>query len=281
MRHSRLGSLVLTGAALSFGTGCEEIEPYLPTVSFQNLRVDAIDFEHAAVAFEFAVANPNPVDITLASFAYALGLQDVELLSGSDADGFAIEAVGTSVLALPVDLQWTDAWNTVQATKGEDFVSFGLDGNFGFDTPIGAVLVPYDEGGEFPALRTPKFGFKRLRVERFDLATLSAELAVDLAVTNEHAGTLAFEDFAYKLSLGGNRVATGLVPMLGVVDGNTDDGLLTLPVTVDLVGAGASVVDALSSRGRISATLIADTIVQTPFGPAPLHLAPQGDVDVQ
>lgn len=279
MRIFRSSLVVVT--TLSLSTGCEDIEPYLPTVSFERLRVDTIDFEHAQVAFEFAVDNPNPVDISLSSFQYALALEQVELLSGDDADGFAIEASGASALALPVDLRWEDAWNTVQATLGEDFVSFGLDGDFGFDTPIGEVLVPYDEGGAFPALRTPKFGFRRLRVERLDLASLTADLAVDLAVTNEHASSLAFEDFDYALSLGGNLVAKGLIPTLGVVGGADEDGELSLPVTVDLVGAGASVIEALSSRGRIATTLVADTTVQTPFGPAPLHLSSTGDVDVQ
>ena len=273
-------SVAVVAGTLAFGTGCEELEPYLPSVSFQNLRVDAIDFDHAEVAFEFAVDNPNPVDVTLASFDYALGLEQVELLSGGDADGFAIEGSGSSALALPVDLVWADAWNAVQATRGEDFVAFGLDGSFGFDTPIGPLLVPYDEGGEFPALRTPTFGIRRLRVERFDLGSLSADLAVDLDVTNEHASTLAFEDFAYSLSLDGAKVASGLVPTLGVVDGNTDDGVLSLPVTVDLVGASAGVIDALTGRGKVRTRLVADTIVQTPFGPAPLHLAPQADADV-
>jgi LEA14-like dessication related protein len=260
--------------------GCEELDPYLPKVRFKELQVQDIDFQKADVDFVFSVDNPDPVDISLSSFSYNLGLEDVNFLSGDDADGMTLAAVGSSDLALPVSLTWEDAWNTVQATKGEDYVDFGLDGDFGFETPIGEALIPYDAGGNFPAVRTPKFGFKKLRVTHFDPFSLSADVAVDLNVENEHASSLFFENFDYDLSLGDNHVGHGLIPDLGAVDGATT-GVLTLPLTIDLFSAGDQVIQAISGNGNLNIGLDATTDVDTPFGLLPLSIDEKGNIDVQ
>lgn len=271
--------LLLVPALIGLNTGCEEIEPFLPTVTFQRFDVQDIDFEDADVDFVFAVNNPNPVEVSLSSFSYAFGLEGVDLLDGDDADGLTLDAVGSSEMALPVHLTWQDAWDTVQAMRGEDYVDFGLRGNFGFDTPIGEALIPYDEGGDFPALRTPKFSFKKVRVQNIDVFNQTARIEVDLGVANDHASTLLFENFDYDLSLGGRKVATGRMNELGEVLG-AEEGEFSIPATVDLLDAGDVVWDALNGRGDLRVGLAATTDVDTPFGILPLAVDESGDVEV-
>jgi LEA14-like dessication related protein len=270
--------LVLTSLALS-STACDELDPYLPTVSFNKFDVKEINFEEADVDFVFDVNNPNPVEISLSSFSYAFGLQEVDLLDGDDDDGMTLEAVGASELALPVHLTWQDAWDAVQATRGEDMIGFGLEGDFGFDTPVGEALLPYDEGGEFPAPRTPKFSFKKVRVTRLDVFTQTADIEVDLGVDNEHGSSLFFENFDYDLSLGGTRVAQGLIANLGEADGDAETGM-SIPASIDLLNTGGAVWDALNGNGNLRVGLNATTDVDTPFGLLPLSLDESGDVEV-
>lgn len=266
-------------ALLALGTGCDDIQPYLPTVTFDRFDVQNINFTEADVDFVFAVNNPDPVAITLSSFSYAFGLESVNLLSGDDPDGMTLEAVGSSDLALPVHLTWQDVWDTVQATKGKDNVGFGLNGDFGFNTPIGEALIPYDQSGEFPAVRTPKFSLKRVKVTHLNLLSGTADLGVDLGVTNDHASSLFFENFGYDLSLGGTHVANGRINSLGEALGATET-TLTLPAHVNLVHVGSAVLDALSGRGNLNVGLAADTDVDTPFGVLPLTIDETGDVQV-
>jgi len=265
---------------LVFSAGCDQIQPFLPTVRFKDLEVQDIDFQHADVNFVFSVDNPDPIDISLASFDYNLGLEDVDLLSGSDADGMELTAVGSSDLALPVGLDWGSVWNTVQATKGEDYVDFGLDGNFGFDSPIGVVDVPYDTGGSFPAVRTPKFSFKKLRVTRFNLLTQEADIAVDMNVENDHGSSIHFQNFDYDISLGGTHVGHGLIDELGTVDGDTT-GVMSVPLTVNLLDVGSQVIDALGGNGNLNIGLAASSDVDTPFGLLPLTMDQDGNIEVQ
>ena len=273
LQHVLLPLLVLA-------TGCEELEPYTPKVNFQSLDVEEITFDDVDVDFVFSVDNPNPIDIGLSSFSYNLGFEEVDLLSGSNEDGFALEAVGSSELRLPVSMLWTDAWDTVQATRGLDTIGFGLDGHFGFDTPLGEARIPYDEGGEFPALRTPTFTLQRLKVTDLDLWSQTASLDIELGVDNDHGSTLFFDAFDYQLSLGNDQVASGLVSELGGVDGATE-GALTLPVDIDLLNVGTATYSALTGRGDLNVGLDATMDVDTPFGILPLAMDESGNLSVE
>lgn len=260
--------------------GCEELDAFVPTVRFQRVEVQEIDFEHVEADFVFSIDNPNPLSVGLSSFSYDFGLEGNSLLSGDDEDGFQLEAVGSSDLSLPLDLGWQDAWDTVQATRGEDLVGFGLDGHLGFNTPVGEARIPYDEGGEFPALRTPSFSFKKVRVEGVNLLSQEATLAIDLGVDNPHGSQLFFDAFDYQLDLGGDAVASGRIAQLGGVEGATE-GTLTLPVIVDLLGVGAEVVTAITQRDRLQVGLDATMDVDTPFGIVPLSIDQSGNVTVE
>ena len=284
---SRTHRLLLVLPAILFGsTACEELEDFLPTVAFDTMELNDIDFEKAEVDFIFAVDNPNPVSIQLSSFSYGFGFQGIPLLDGTDDDGFAIEEVGSSELRLPVSLAWTDAWDTVQATRGNDDIIFGLDGHMGFDTQteLGEVRLPYETGGDFPAVRRPKFQFKKLRVTELKLLQNKASLALDLDVDNDHGSTLLFENFDYELSLGGKKVGTGLVNRLGEVEG-AESRTLTVPFDIDLLSAGQGVVKAITDRNqKLDIGLDAIVDVNLPFldnAVVPLKLDETGNVSVE
>jgi LEA14-like dessication related protein len=263
---------------LVFCAGCSEFSQFLPSVSFDGLEIRALTFEQADVDFVFQVENPNPVRLSLASFDYALELEDVPFLEGDNPEGFTLEPNGGSQLVLPVTLGYEDIWNTIQATRGEDVVDFLLSGAMGFDTPAGNIHLPYSEDGDFPALRTPEFSFSDVRVASFDLFSGTADLEVDLGVDNELGSTLFFENFDYDLTFDDTPVASGLVPSFDV-DGATT-GTVTLPVSVDLFSLGAGVVDAIVSGGTLDLGLDAAMDVDTPFGIVPLSIDETGAVSV-
>ena len=261
---------------------CDEfhLSDVVPQVTFDRMEVEEIDFQHIDADFVFTIENPNPVGFELSSFSWAFALEDTPFLSGAEEDGFRLEAVGSSELAIPVSLLWSEAWDTVQATRGVDHVDFDLDGHFGFMTRLGEARVPYDVEGDFPALRTPRFALKGVRVQSLDLLTQEAQLAVDLGVDNAHASTLWFERFDYTVALDGQPVASGLIQELGGAEGAAETGF-TLPITVDLLGLGTEVVRALTNRDRIQVSLDAGMDVDTPFGILPLSIDERGRVSVE
>lgn len=267
------------------GVGCDELEDFAPTVRFDRMDVQDINFQDASVDFVFQVDNPNPVRLGLSSFSYNFGMEENPLFGGDNEDGFELEPLGSSPLVLPVSLAWEDTWTAVTATRGLDTIGFGLDGHMGFQVPLEKykdeeVRVPYNEGGEFPALRTPKFQLGKVKVRQLNLFTQTADLDIEFNVDNDHASTLFFDSFDYAVSLAGNEVGTGLIGSLGQVDGaNTDK--FVLPLSVNLLQLGDAGWQTLVNRQPIDARLAADMDVDTPFGLVPLSINERANVGVE
>lgn len=261
-------------------TGCEALGDFAPRVNFDRLDVDEIDFEHIAADFVFRVDNPNPIGFRLARFSYDLALQDISLLAGDQPGGLALPADGSSELRLPASLLWQGVWDLIQAVRGEDEVDFGLGGSFGFDSDLGPIDIPYQADGRFPALRTPRIDLSRLRVDQVDLIRGTATVALDLNVDNDHRSNLSFESGNYRLRLGDRQVASGLLPRLGAIEG-ASAGVLSVPLTIDLVQAGGGIVDLLTQGGRVQAGFDALIDVDTPFGLVPLTVDERGQIAVE
>jgi LEA14-like dessication related protein len=257
-------------------TGCEVLGDYLPTVSFERLDVQSVDWDGAQADFVFKVNNPNPVEVKLARFDYALSFAEVEWLVGDDADGLVLGANGGSELALPVGIEFETLYELVQATRGIDTIPFELEGSFGFDSPAGVIDLPYAADGGFPALRTPKFTFNKVRVD--ELTWSDATIGVDLNVDNDHASNLIFQNFDYRLKIAGEEVGTGFLADLGTVSG-ADTGVLTIPLTIDFLSSGTAIYEALTNDS-VSLGLSAGTEVDTPFGIVPLDIDESGRVNV-
>jgi len=271
----------LSIAALLLLTGCfEEIEPFLPTVQFGRLDVQSLDWEHVETDFVFYVDNPNPIGIPLESFDYALSLTDIELLSGADPDGLEFLASDMSEVALPANLEFLNIYEVIQTTRGLDAVPFGLEGSFGFDSPLGVVNLPYDAGGDFPALRTPKLALGRLRLDSLSLT--GATLEVDVEVDNDHGSTVWLENFDYALSLEGIEVGTGMIQDFAGVDGATTY-TVGLPLEINFLDAGTAIYEALTGGDKINVKIQAGTDVITPFEgyTLPLEISETGRLSLQ
>lgn len=262
---------------LSLLTGCEELSPYLPTVAFTRLDVESVTWEDVATQFVFTVDNPNPIDIQLASFDYALAFEGISWLEGTDPDGLNLVALEGSEVAFPVSVNFQELYDMVQAVRGEDTIGFTLAGKVGFDTPWGKVDLPYDADGGFPALRTPSVSLGKLRVD--NLSWTEADLALEVNLDNDHLTNLLFQDFDYTVKISGNEVADGLISTFADVDGATLD-TVDLPINIDILSAGEAVYDALMGEST-KVRLQANTNVDTPFGVLGLGIDEDGDISIE
>jgi LEA14-like dessication related protein len=259
-----------------FLAACEG-SPYLPTVAFERLDLERISFEDVDADFVFSVKNPNPVEIDLARFSYDLAFAGVHWVEGEQADGLVLESSGSSEWTLPMHVVFEQLYELVQATQGQDTIPFELAGTFGFDTSIGAIDLPYRADGGFPALRTPDIRYQGLRVS--DVTFTSADVALDLGITNEQGSNLWFKDFDYDVDLSGYDIGAGQVADLGQAAAAATT-TLTLPFTVDLIESGVAVADILLGEEAVL-DLTASTDVDTPFGVVPLSIDEHGNVTIE
>lgn len=231
------------------GTKNSFLDGILPNVSFSHLEVKSIDFEHVESDFVFSVDNPNPVGFSIDNFDYNLAFEEIDWANGDNADGLQILPDDESLVALPVEIVWTELFDMVQALRGKDNIDFNLDGNFGVRLNSETILFeqqgaeastsginsiqedengyvfdfPYDVLGDFPALRKPKLTFRKLVVEDWSFSEINLDLRMH--VDNEHASNLTFQRFAYNLQLGNTEIITGVAEELNdTIAGSSEEG---------------------------------------------------------
>ncbi|MBW1881024.1 MAG: LEA type 2 family protein [Deltaproteobacteria bacterium] len=257
----KLGDILSTG----------DLGSYTPSIRFQKLEVDNITFNDADLQFVFQLTNPNPVQVKLSSFSYDLDLAGTDFVGGSSADGMELAASGDTELRLPVSLTFADAIRTAKAVKGQDVIPFTLSGDFGFNTPLGEVKVPYSQSDDLPVLRPPKVRVAALRVAKLDLLTQQAQLELDVGLAHDQGTSMAFRAFDYHLALMEREVAAGMVEDLGEAPVG-EEHIVTLPIDVGLVELGTSLVQALTRKDAIQVGLGANMDVDTPLGVLPLQV---------
>lgn len=264
--------LMLTGCAILKNLpDLGDLEDYKPVVSFKKLEIDAIDFDGAETRFLFKIDNPNPVQVALASFRWNLALADNPFLDGVDSDGFTLEADGRSEFEVPVNVTWSELLDLRSDLADSDFTPFTLSGDFGFNTPLGEVKIPYEQTGEFPVLKRPKTELAGLKLKNVSLLDQSAELRLKLDVTNQMGVDLDLQTLGYGITLDGEKVVKGTTDKLGVLNAK-DTQRVNLPIELDLLDLGKSLVTAITKKQPVNVGLTGTVDVGTRWGTLPLAL---------
>lgn len=289
LRRAALPVAALTVAALALtplascnqlGGLADALRPYTPKIHFKTLSVQGLSFSKIDVDFVFTIDNPNPLDVKLDTFSYALGIEGVRLLSGVNEQGVALEAHGSSELALPVSLAFKDIFDAVSAASGKDNLTFGLSGDFGFNTPVGLAKVPFKEEGTFPVIHAPDVSLEGLQMGKLDLLSQTATLNLQIGVANPRGGSaLTLSGFDYNVTLGANRVASGLVNDIPEVDAGARQ-IVTIPLNLDLRSVGSAIVSAVTGKQSLDVKLGATVQVGTPFGKVPLSIDQSGNLQI-
>ncbi len=265
------------GSCSSLGGLGELLSPYAPKIRFEKLDLRGITFQDIDVDFVFAIDNPNPLNVKLDTFSYALGLAGTNLVKGTNTDGIALKSKGTSKMALPLSLKFTDIFKTAKALGGKDEIPFQLSGDFGFNTPAGMAKIPFNEKGNFPVVKPPKVSMKGVRMGKVNLLQQKASMNIDLGFKNELGGApISLSGLDYNVKMGGKNIADGLLATLPQVAAGTEQ-TVTLPINLDLGKVGSNIVSAITKGSAMDIGLGATVQVGTPFGAIPLSIDENGN----
>ena len=250
-----------------------DLSQYRPRVHFDGLKMRGIDWTKVDLDFKFRIDNPNPLNVKMDAFTWALDLAGTRALDGQNNQGIQLKANDSSHFTLPVSLTFARIFQLAGALKGKDNVPFSLAGDFGFNTPVGMVRVPYQKQGQVPVLHKPKISLAGVRKGNVNLLGGSATVFVDLNVANDGGGSaMNFSGFDYALKIGGKSAVSGVVSNLANVGGGAVRKV-SLPVNLNLAALGMTVVSALTNRGSLPVAIDAKMQVSTPFGAVPLKIA--------
>ncbi len=264
-----VGPLMLDGCKKFPNLG--KVQDYLPKVRFDKMRVDGVNFQKVDASFDFDVQNPYPVDMRLLSFNWDLDLEGSDFLTGRSDDGMALKKQNTVKVSMPATLRFADMLSTAGNLKGRDDVGFRIAGDFGVNTPIGKIDVPFDQTGKIPVLKVPKIEPKAIRVAQFKPLQNRATLELDLGVTNNaKSDAYQMKDFGYAVKLGNKEVVSGALAQLSVDPGSTKTR--TIPIELNLLQLGTQVVTAIQQNKPVDVGFAAGLKVQTPLGAIPLNV---------
>jgi LEA14-like dessication related protein len=258
-------ALLLSGCTKGGLPKLPDLKELLPTVRFEKLKFDKVDFTHADATFVLAVDNPHPIGLELAELNWALSLVGSDFLDGKHGKGIDIDPKGTSKVRFPVSLQWGDLLTVAGDMKGKDEVAWGLDGDIAFDTPLGKLDVPYKLDGTMPVLHLPKVSLDALRVAKLDLLKQTATLELDVGMKSDQGTPLSIAGLNYGLKLSGTEVATG--------ETRSDGSTVTLPIELKLLELGVVIVDAITKKTELKVGFDADATIGTPLGEIPLAIS--------
>lgn len=238
---------LLVFAALLLG-GCSSLLSMLggtkPDITFKKVNLQGFTLDSVTLGLVYDIDNPYDIGIRIAEVDYQLEVQGRRVFRGSPNEGLQIPARGTREVTFPAQIRFADVLPAARTIFTQGKFDYRASGNMGLSTPVGMLRIPLSRSGQFDSPELPKLRIADIRAPK--VTGTGAELQIALDVTNSNPFALPLESIDYGLSFNGSRVGGGNARGASVAAGKTRR--ITLPVKVDLVGAGRAALPFLSGR---------------------------------
>lgn len=257
-------------------------QPVPPKVTFRSLDVGSLSFTGLDLVCRLAIENPNPIGVSLAGFSYELVLGSVPFVHGEQDRKQRIAARESSLLDVPVSLQFGNLLDTVQHLRTADSADYRLNVSCSFDVPLlGAIKVPISRSGRLPVLRMPRVQLASIRVT--SIGVTRAHLEVQLDIDNPNSISALFERLEYTLALNGQQVAQGTTEQPITLKAWGSNRII-LPLQIDFMRSGRTLAQFVNSREPIDYSLDGRVVIMTSlqhFVRLPLAFQHAGTISLQ
>jgi LEA14-like dessication related protein len=151
--RSRSFGILIIGSVL----GCSSAVKHLftsPTVVFRGVALESISPFGGHVRVNLLVRNPNSYSLSTSAMTYELFVRDtIALARGADTLHHTVGGHDSLVVALPLDVSLRGLALAANSVVGFGMVPYRLVGDITADTPIGSRKIPFDQKGEFAAVK--------------------------------------------------------------------------------------------------------------------------------
>lgn len=206
---NRLPLLLLATLILSGCAGMRDaLDPKPPTVSVEGVRVTALGFNHADLALDLRVENPNAIAVQLAGFDYRLAVDGRSVLQGDRQRRLELPANDATTLGVPLRLNFGDVAGVLGSLSGRDRIDYEIELGLDVDVPVlGQRRVKATTADSLPIPQRPDISLRSLRVTKLDVtgATIQAALAIE----NPNGFALALDRLQWDLAVDGAALASG------------------------------------------------------------------------
>ena len=219
-------------------SGCTSVIKQ-PRTEIADVRFKSINFESLDLAFDVKISNPNDFGVPFAGLDYDFRISDNSFLSGNQETPQKIEALGESIVEIPLTLRFVDVYNAIKALATQENIPYNLVVGTSFELPvIGKTRVPVKKAGELPKLQMPKIQLSAL--EMGDLSWTEAKMVIQLQMDNPNAFSLALSQFNYNFTVNGVKWAQGISERASDVSEKAT-GTISIPITLNFLNIGSAI----------------------------------------
>ena len=233
---------LLSAATLMLLLSCSALDAVMkdavqkPRVSFTSAELTGLTFADADLLFVLEIENPNSFGVHMAGFDYDFRIDEATFVSGVSENRLDIDAGGSSMVELPVNVAYRDLFSSYSSLIDKDESTYQIVCGFIFDLPVlGRIRIPVNREGEIPVRRMPKIRYGGL--ELTNLSFTEAELELAMYLDNPNGLSLNLSSLTYDLEINQSPwIKGGLQHTVEI--GEHEEGLIRLPFTFDLIQIG-------------------------------------------
>jgi len=181
-----------------------------PKVSLHSVDLANLTFNGASLLCKVQIQNPNSFEIPFPQTDWKLFINSNSFLSGVLKRDNRIKARGSTIVEVPVSLEFLELLNTFKSLKGSKNAGYKVALAVKFLFPvIGEKVFNFDYEGSLPLPQLPRFSAPSVSFSARDAAR--AELLVSINVENPNVFQLPSPKISYDYSLNRNSFIKGVV----------------------------------------------------------------------
>ncbi|MEX0647307.1 MAG: LEA type 2 family protein [Balneolaceae bacterium] len=209
-----------------------------PTVSYRDVNIQSISFDGITLLFDFDVTNPNRFGVTAEEYRYEFFINNRSFLSGEQPEQVSIGREESTVIQVPVSLNFSEIAQTFGSVVRGDSISYQLSTEVEFDLPVaGRQRVPVEAGGHFPLPKIPRIEFGGFEVKQMSFT--GAEIEVSIRVTNPNSFGISLSGADYQLEINGNEWLDTFLDQSVDVDGS-ESKTVVIPISLNASQLGSA-----------------------------------------
>jgi LEA14-like dessication related protein len=272
---SRFLSLIGLIVLISSCAALQKLTLKEPEIEYQSVKMQGLDFNSVSLLFDFAVINPNDLDLEAKAYNWNMSIGGREFVSGLSESPLTVNGKSTSIVQVPVRLGFQELFAAFGDLLSNDSVPYEVNLNADLDVPVlGKRSVPVVTKGYIPVPKVPTFAIDNFELTKFSLAGSTVTLKV--RVSNPNYFAISMANAAYVLRVNNEEwVNSRLARSIEIMP--KSDIVVSIPIDVNMQRWGTTVYRILTrgeeftynlaGQGDLSVDLLQFTdVIRVPFG---------------
>jgi LEA14-like dessication related protein len=247
--------LLFSSLALILGSCATLQKVFLkePTVEYRTVQVQGLDFERVSLLLDFAVTNPNALDLNASAYRWNVSIGGKEFVTGTSPAPLTVAGKSTSVVQIPVSIGFNDLFDVFGDLAANDSVPYVVNLSTDLEIPVlGTRSIPVSSKGYVPVPKLPTFRIDDFELTKFSLAGSVVTLKMRVANPNYFAVTYSNATYALKVN-GEEWLNSRLNRSIEIMP--KSDVVLSIPIDVNLQRWGTTVYRILTRGEEFSYAL--------------------------